>query len=61
MRAVVASTLGVFLVAIVSATPRSPYYPLLPDGVEAQGPLRWIADLLGLQRLDDAGLMLVGT
>ena len=60
MRAVVASTLGVFLVAIVSATPRSPYYPLLPDGVEAQGPLRWIADLLGLQRLDDAGLMLVG-
>jgi alpha-1,6-mannosyltransferase len=32
----------------------------LPDGVEAQGPLRWIADLLGLQRLDDAGLMLVG-
>ena len=60
IRAVVASTLGVFLVAIVSATPRSPYYPLLPDGVEAQGPLRWIADLLGLQRLDDAGLMLVG-
>lgn len=55
-----ASTVGVFLVAIVSATPRSPYYPVLPDGVEAQGPLRWIADLLGLQRLDDAGLMLVG-
>jgi hypothetical protein len=52
--------LGVFLVAIVSATPRSPYYPVLPDGIEAQGPLRWIADLLGLQRLDDAGLMLVG-
>ena len=60
IRAVAASTLGVFLVAIVSATPRSPYYPVLPDGVEAQGPLRWIADLLGLQHLDDAGLMLVG-
>jgi hypothetical protein len=48
------------LVGIVSATPRSPYYPLLPDGVAAQGPLRWIADGMLLQRLNDAGLMLIG-
>jgi len=47
-------------VAIVSSTPNSPYYPILPDGVQVEGPLRWIADLLQLQRLDDAGLMLVG-
>ena len=33
-----ASVAGMLLVAIVSATPRSPYYPVLPDGVEAQGP-----------------------
>jgi alpha-1,6-mannosyltransferase len=60
IRAIVASTLGVLMVAIVSATPRSPYYPVLPDGVEAQGPLRWVADALGLQHLGDTGLMLVG-
>ena len=60
LRAVLASTFGVLLVAIVSATPRSPYYPVLPDGVEAQGPLRWIADAVGLQHLSDSGLMLVG-
>jgi len=48
------------LVAIVSATPNSPYYPILPDGVQAEGPLRWIANILQLQRLDDAGLMLIG-
>ena len=47
-------------VAIMSATPRSPYYPVLPDGVQAQGPLRWVADALGLQHLGDSGLMLVG-
>ena len=60
IRAVAASTFGVLLVAIVSATPRSPYYPVLPDGVEAQGPLRWIADAIGLQHLGDGGLMIVG-
>jgi hypothetical protein len=59
-RAVVASVTGTLLVAIVSSTPRSPYYPVLPDGVAAQGPLRWIADAMALQRLNDAGLMLVG-
>ena len=59
-RAAVASVVGTLLVAIVSSTPRSPYYPVLPDGVAAQGPLRWIADAMALQRLNDAGLMLVG-
>ena len=59
-RAVIASVAGTILVAIVSSTPRSPYYPVLPDGVAAQGPLRWIADAMALQRLNDAGLMLVG-
>src|SRR4051794_41878803 len=60
VRATAASVVGMLAVAIVSSTPNSPYYPILPDGVQAEGPLRWIADLLQLQRLDDAGLMLVG-
>src|SRR3954471_3178706 len=60
LRATAASIVGMLAVAIVSSTPNSPYYPLLPEGVQAEGPLRWIADLLQLQRLDDAGLMLVG-
>jgi alpha-1,6-mannosyltransferase len=59
-RAVIASVVGMLAVALVSATPRSPYYPVLPDGVSAEGPLRWIADAMQLQRLNDAGLMLVG-
>ncbi len=59
-RAAVASVVGTLLVALVASTPSSPYYPVLPDGVAAQGPLRWIADAMALQRLNDAGLMLVG-
>jgi alpha-1,6-mannosyltransferase len=60
VRATVASVAGMLLVAIVSSTPNSPFYPVLPDGVAAEGPLRWVADVLQLQRLDDAGLMLAG-
>jgi alpha-1,6-mannosyltransferase len=60
LRAIAASMVGMLAVAIVSATPRSPYYPILPDGVQASGPLRWIADAMALQRLNDVGLMLVG-
>src|SRR3954451_17044969 len=60
LRATAASIVGMLAVALVSSTPNSPYYRMLPDGVQADGPLRWIADLLQLQRLDDAGLMLVG-
>src|SRR5690349_5083486 len=60
VRATAASVAGMLLVAIVSSTPNPPYYPILPDGVQAEGPLRWLANLLQLQRLDDAGLMIVG-
>jgi alpha-1,6-mannosyltransferase len=60
LRAIAASLGGMLAVAIVSATPHSPYYPVLPDGLEASGPLRWIADAIGLQRLGDVGLMLIG-
>jgi alpha-1,6-mannosyltransferase len=60
LRAIAASLIGMLAVAIVSATPRSPYYPVLPEGVQASGPLRWIADAIGLQHLGDVGLMVVG-
>ena len=43
LRAIAASIVGMLAVAIVSATPRSPYYPVLPDGLQASGPLRWSA------------------
>src|SRR5262245_9301256 len=58
IRAIAASIVGMLAVAIVSATPRSPFYPVLPDGDQANGPLRWIADGVGLQHLGDYGLML---
>jgi hypothetical protein len=60
LRAIAASVIGMLAVAVVSATPHSPYYPVLPDGLHASGPLRWIAGAVGLQHLDDVGLMLVG-
>jgi alpha-1,6-mannosyltransferase len=59
-RAVAASVLGMFFVAIVSATPNSPFYPVLPLGMEAATPLRWLSGVLGLGHLDITALMLVG-
>ena len=47
-------------VALVAATPRSPFPPVLPQGMEPGGPFRWLSDLLGMHRLDESGLMLVG-
>jgi alpha-1,6-mannosyltransferase len=47
-------------VTIVAATPRSPFFAILPAHTEPSGPFRWIADLVGLDRLSDTGLMIVG-
>ncbi len=47
-------------VALVSATPNSPFSPVLPDGYEPSGPLRWISDLIGLGHLNATGLILAG-
>jgi hypothetical protein len=59
-RAVAASILGMFFVAIVSATPNSPFYPVLPTGMEAANPLRWLSGVLGLGHLGITALMVVG-
>jgi hypothetical protein len=59
-RAVAASIIGMVFVAIVSATPNSPFYPVLPTGMEAANPLRWLSSVLGLGHLDITALMFVG-
>lgn len=47
-------------VALVSATPRSPFFAILPRELEPGGPLRWLSDLLGIYRLSTTGLMALG-
>jgi hypothetical protein len=59
-RAVAASVGGMLAVALVSATPNSPFSPVLPAGYEPSGPLRWISDLIGLGRLNTTGLIAAG-
>jgi hypothetical protein len=59
-RAVAASILGMVFVAIVSATPNSPFYPVLPTGMEAANPLRWLSGVLGLGHLNITALMFLG-
>jgi len=57
-RAIGASIASMFFVALVSATPASPFHPVLPE--EPGGPLRWISDLIGLGNLSTMGLVFVG-
>jgi hypothetical protein len=59
-RAVKASIVGMAMVALVSATPDSPFNARLPHGMQPFGPIRWIGDLVGLNRLGDLGLMIAG-
>lgn len=58
--AIAVSAGSMLMVAVVSATPDSPFHPVLPTGGEPYGPLRWIADLMGLQYLSATALMVVG-
>ena len=51
---------GMVLVALVAATPNSPFPPVLPRGMEPTGPFRWLSDLLGLGSLNATALMFVG-
>jgi len=44
----------------VCATPNSPFYPLLPIGMQAAAPLRWISGVIGLGHLGTTPLMIVG-
>jgi hypothetical protein len=59
-RAVAASVGGMLFVALVCATPNSPFYPLLPIGMQAADPLRWLSGVIGLGHLGTTPLMIVG-
>ena len=58
--AVGGSIASVLLVALVAATPGSPFSPILPPGSEPAGPFRWLAELLGLDRVHGNALAGVG-
>jgi hypothetical protein len=55
--AIAGFVIAVGVTALVASVPGSPLHPVLPQGVEPGGPLRWLADLLGLGDLH--GSMLV--
>jgi len=59
-RAVWASAITMLFVALVAATPRSPFHSVLPREFEPGGPFRVLSDLVGLQHLGQTGLFLVG-
>jgi alpha-1,6-mannosyltransferase len=58
-RALTASVVSVVVVALIAATPGSPYHPVLPDDTGA-GPLGLIARLLWLNRIPHGALIALG-
>jgi alpha-1,6-mannosyltransferase len=58
-RALWASAASILAMAVVAATPGSPFQPVMPD-VEPNGPFRAVSDLLALGRLSPLPLILVG-
>lgn len=59
-RAVWASAATMLFVALVASTPRSPFHSVLPRDFEPGGPFRVLSDVLGLGRLGQTGLFVVG-
>lgn len=55
-----ASAASILFVALVAATPGSPFQPLLPADAQPSGPLRWLAGVVGLDRLGAGALATVG-
>ncbi|MGQ0670669.1 MAG: hypothetical protein ACT4PO_13520, partial [Actinomycetota bacterium] len=58
--AVLASAAGVLFVALVAATPGSPFQPVLPPEAEPSGPFRWLAGLVGLDEVHGSALAAIG-
>ena len=54
------SATSVVAVALVAATPGSPFQPILPTGAEPAGPFRWLAELVGLDALQTNALAAAG-
>ncbi|MDP9331091.1 MAG: glycosyltransferase 87 family protein [Actinomycetota bacterium] len=59
-RAVTASVLSIVAVALVAATPNSPFHPALPVQAETGGPMRMVAGLFLLTHLSNDMLVMVG-
>ena len=59
-RAVWASAITTLFVALVAATPRSPFHSVMPREFEPGGPFRWLSDVLGLAGLGQTALFVVG-
>ena len=55
-----ASAVSMLFVALVAATPGSPFQPVLPPDAEPSGPLRWLAGVVGLDRLGTGALATIG-
>lgn len=58
--AVGASVASFLFVAVVAATPGSPFTPILPEAARSSGPFRWVAGLVGLDRVHGSALAAVG-
>lgn len=54
------SIASVLFVALVAATPGSPFSPLLPPDARPSGPFRWLAELVCLDRVHGSALAAVG-
>ena len=59
-RALLLAGLGILFMAIVAATPGSPYQPPLPAGGQPHGILRDVAVALHLDRLQGDPLLAIG-
>ncbi len=55
-----ASIGSALLVALVAATPGSPFTPVLPAAARPAGPFRWLAERVGLDALGPSALAAVG-
>jgi hypothetical protein len=58
--ALAGSVASVAVVAVVASTPGSPFQPVLPASGQPFGPFRWVAELVGLDRLGVGALAGVG-
>jgi len=56
----VLSAASIVVVAVVAATPGSPFQPLLPAAGRPSGPFRWLAELVGLDGLSPNALAATG-
>jgi alpha-1,6-mannosyltransferase len=58
--ALYASAVSMLFVALVAATPGSPFQPVLSPDAQPSGPLRWLAGVVGLDRLGAGALATIG-